>query len=164
MLKKILVSAIFASFTASAFAAPSTNVYVGGDMGSTRVDNFDKKSTSYGGFAGYQFTSNLAAELGYRHFGSTNLYNVEVNLRQTSLSALASFPIGSGNFVFGRLGYNQLKATASYRGMKGSDSDNGVLYGAGIGHQFNQNVSARLELQRPSSDSTNFSVAVAYKF
>lgn len=164
MLKKILISAMLLSGAAPVLAANNAGVYIGGDMGSTRVDGFDKKSTSYGGFAGFQFTDNLAAELGYRKFASTNVYIVDVNLHQTSLSMLATLPIGSGSFVFGRLGYNEIKASASFRGAKGSASDTGVLYGAGMGHQFNQNVSARLELQRPSSDSTNFSVAIAYKF
>jgi opacity protein-like surface antigen len=164
MFKKFLISAILVSCAAPVLAANNPGVYLGGDMGSTRIDGFDKKSTSYGGFAGYQFTDNLAAELGYRKFASTDAYIAKVDLHQTSLSMIGTFPIGSGNFVFGRLGYNQLKASASYGGLKGSASDTGVLFGAGIGHQFNQNVSARLELQRPSSDSTNFSVAIAYKF
>jgi opacity protein-like surface antigen len=163
MLKKVLISALFAAFAAPALAADNNNVYIGGDIGSSRIDGFGSKK-SFGGFAGYQIDSNLAVEVGYRKFATISAYKLDVNFKQTSVSVLGSYPLGNGVYAFGRLGYNHLKATVSEGKYSGSASDSGILLGAGVGYQINQNFSTRLELQRPSSDSKNLSVSVAYKF
>ena len=80
------------------------------------------------------------------------------------MSFIGTLPLSSGFNVFGRLGYNRIEAKASVSGFSGTDSDNGALYGVGVGYAFNDKISARVEAQKPSSDSSNVSIGVSYKF
>jgi OOP family OmpA-OmpF porin len=100
----------------------------------------------------------------YRHLGTWDVSGVDLKATQTALSVLGTYPLNAQFNVFGRLGYNRMKAEASYQGTTFSESSNGSFYGFGAGYNFSANIAARLELQKPSRDSTNLNVAVIYKF
>lgn len=164
MLKKIAVAALLTAMMAPVFAADVPAFYLGADFGSTKVDDFGGRKTSFGGFAGYQFNSNWSLEGGYRRLASEKMYGVEVDMNQTALSMIGTMSVGNDVQLFGRLGYNELTASASAAGYKGKASDTGALFGVGVAYSFAPNISARLELQRPASDATNVSVGVSFKF
>ncbi|MDB5934737.1 MAG: hypothetical protein JWQ01_2081 [Massilia sp.] len=168
MFKKIAIAATLAILSTSSFAAETPAVYAGVDVGTTKVDGFSDRETSFGGFIGYQFHQNVAVELGYRRLADFDTVvsgtNVGVKLNQTALSFVGTLPLSSGFNVFGRLGYNHLEAKASVSGSSATDSTNKALYGVGVGYAFNAKIAARLEVQKPSSDSSNVSVSVSYKF
>lgn len=169
MFKKIAFAAALAIVTSSSFAADKPFFYAGADVGSTKIDGLSDRQTSFGGFVGYSFNQNIAVEAGYRRLADFDLFvgnntSVGVTLDQTAVSAIGTLPLGSGFNVFGRLGYNRVNATGSTSGFQAADSTSGVLYGIGAGYAFSPTVSARLELQKPSSDSTNVSVGVSFKF
>ena len=42
--------------------------------------------------------------------------------------------------------------------------DVGVLYGVGLNYNFTPTISGRAEVQKPSSDSTNYGVGIVFKF
>ena len=42
--------------------------------------------------------------------------------------------------------------------------ESGVLYGVGVGYNFTPNITARLEAQKPSSDTSNVSGTLSLKF
>jgi OOP family OmpA-OmpF porin len=44
------------------------------------------------------------------------------------------------------------------------DNTTKALYGVGLSYAFTPAVSARVEVQRPSSDSTNVSAGVSFQF
>jgi OOP family OmpA-OmpF porin len=164
MLKKIAVAALLSALMAPVFAADEPAVYAGADVGSSKIDSFSGRKTSFGGFLGYQFNSNWALEGAYRRLASISVSGVDVDMNQTALSVVGFAPINSDFQVFGRLGYNKLTASASAVGVKAKASDNGAVIGVGVAYSIAPNISARLEFQRPSSDATNMSVGLSFKF
>jgi OOP family OmpA-OmpF porin len=160
MLKKIVAAAALAVMASSSFAGTPGTVYGGLDLGSTKVDGFGGRETSAGGFVGYNFHQNFALEGGYRRLASYEVAGEDLTLDQTSLSVVGALPLNQGFNVYGRLGYNYLKADSKF----GSGNDSGVLYGVGLGYNFTPTVAGRVEVQKPSSDSTNVSVGVAFQF
>lgn len=160
MLKKIVAAAALAVMASSSFAGTPGTLYGGLDVGSTKVDNISGKETSFGGFVGYNFHQNFALEGGFRRLATYDVVGEDVTLDQTALSVVGSVPLSQGFNVFGRLGYNHLKADSGF----GGGSDSGVLYGVGLGYNFSPTVAGRVEVQKPSSDSTNVSVGVAFQF
>jgi OOP family OmpA-OmpF porin len=160
MLKKIVAAAALAVMASSSFAGTPGTVYGGLDVGSTKVDGISGKETSFGGFVGYNFHQNFALEGGFRRLAQYDVVGEDLTLDQTALSVVGTVPLSQGFNVFGRLGYNHLKADSNFGGA----SDSGVLYGVGLGYNFSPTIAGRVEVQKPSSDSTNVSVGVAYQF
>lgn len=164
MFKKFAVAAALALAASSAFAASPTAFYGGLDVGATKIDDFDSTKTSFGGFLGYGFNPFFAVELGYRQLGKFDYYGADVKAKQTHLSLLGFYPLNPQLDIYGRLGYNNLRAEASYGGYTvGEDTDTG-LYGIGLNYSFTPAISGRFEVQKPSSDTTNYSVGVVFKF
>lgn len=159
MIKQIATAIVMAATSFAATAAEATPYYVGVDAGVTRVDHLSNE-TSFGVFGGYKFTPNVAVEAGYRKLGKFGVYGVNADLKQAAISVLASAPVADKLSVYGRLGYNRLEASA--RGHKEHDSK--AVYGIGASYDVAPNVAARVEWQRPSSDSQNLSVGVSYAF
>lgn len=164
MIKKIAAAAALAVLATSSFAAQPSGVYAGLDVGSTKLDGLGDRETSFGGFVGYQFNNHVAVEGGYRRLASFTYWGADVDVNQTAVSVIGSYPVATGVKVFGRIGYNRLEAEASAGMGRYSDSTSTGLYGIGATFDVTPVVAVRAELQRPSSDSTNFSVGVSYKF
>jgi hypothetical protein len=168
MFKKIAFAAALAILSSSTFAAEKPSFYAGVDVGSTKIDGFSDRENSFGGFIGYQFHQNIAVEAGYRSLADFDVVSsgtkVGVKLNQTAVSFIGTLPLSGGFNVFGRLGYNHLEAKGSVAGFSAAESSNEVVYGVGAGYAFNAKISARVEIQKPSSDSSNVSIGVSYKF
>jgi OOP family OmpA-OmpF porin len=164
MFKKIVAAAALAMLAGSSYAAPTDGVYVGLDVGSTKIDDLDGSKASVGGFVGYSFNENYAVEAAYRHLGTWTISNVDLKATQTALSLVGTLPLNQQFNIFARVGYNRVNAEASYQGVSVNESNNGSFYGFGVGYNFSTNVAARLEAQKPESDVTNVNVAVIYKF
>ncbi|WLI87937.1 outer membrane beta-barrel protein [Massilia sp. R2A-15] len=171
MFKKIAIAAALAVVASSSFAQqmPRPAIYAGADVGSTKFDGISDRQSSFGAFVGYQFHPNFSIEAGYRRLGEFDQFvgstKVGVTVDQTALSFIGSVPLQSGFNVYGRLGYNRLDAKGSVSGYgSASDSTSGVLYGVGVGYTFTPNITARLEAQRPSSDSSNIGASLSLKF
>jgi OOP family OmpA-OmpF porin len=156
MLKKIVAAAALAMLASSSFAGTPGAVYGGLDVGSTTLDGISGSETSIGGFVGYNFHQNFSVEGGYRHLGTWDGMDVD----QTAVSVIGALPLDQRFNLFGRIGYNHLTADSAYG--EGSHSD--VLLGVGVGYAFSQKVAGRIEVQKPSSDSTNIGASVVYQF
>ena len=163
MFKKIALAAVLATAAASSFAA-TPGFYAGADVGSTKIDGLSGNQASFGAFAGYSFNQNFAVEGAYRRLGTWNVMGYDVDADQTSVSLLGTLPLNAQFNVYARLGYNNMGASASYGGIKASTSQNGGLYGVGVGYNFNKQISARVEVQKPASDTTNVNVGIVYSF
>jgi OOP family OmpA-OmpF porin len=159
MFKQIAAAAALVIASSSAIAQEAPKFYVGGEFSSTESDG--ERESGFGGFAGYKFNQNIAVEAGYNR-----LAKIEgVKIDQTILSVVGTLPLSNGFNVFGRLGYNDLKASVSEDGFSGSVKlDDGVVYGAGIGYEFSPVVSGRLEVQKPVSDATKIAAGVSFHF
>lgn len=164
MFKKIAIAAALAIVASSSFAATQPAIYVGADLGSSKIDGFSGQSTSFGGFAGYQFNENFAVEGGYRRFAKGSYSTVDLTFNQAAVSVIGSLPVAPQFSVYGRVGYNRLSVDASAGQFTATAATSGALFGLGLSYDITPAISARLEIQRPSSDSTNLGVGVAFKF
>lgn len=160
MLKKIVAAAALAMLASSSFAGTPGTVYGGLDVGSTKIDGVSDSKASFGGFVGYNFHQNFSVEAGYRRLGSWDGAGSDVNVDQTAISLIGALPLSQGFNVYGRLGYNHIKTDAGFA----ESSDSGALYGVGVGYNFSPRVAGRIEVQKPSSDSTNVGASVVYQF
>jgi OOP family OmpA-OmpF porin len=163
MFKKIAITAALAIVASSSFAqvAPvRPSVYAGVDVGSTKIDGISDRQSSFGGFVGYQFNESFAVEGGYRRLADFD----NVTLNQTHASVIGILPLQSNFNVYGRLGYNHIEAKASFMNSSATDSTSGVLYGVGVGYNFTPQITARLEVQKPTSDTSNIGGSLSLKF
>lgn len=160
MFKKIAFAAALAIVASSSFAQERPAFYAGADVGSTKFDGMSDRQSSFGGFVGYQLNQSFAVEVGYRRLADFDSVTVD----QTHASVIGILPLQSNFNIYGRLGYNHLdtKATAPFSGTIGSTS--GVLYGVGVGYNFTPNITARLEAQKPTSDTSNVGASLSLKF
>ncbi|WP_426103924.1 outer membrane beta-barrel protein [Massilia sp. TSP1-1-2] len=122
---------------------------------------------SVGVFVGYQFHTNFAVEGSYRSLNAFVPSTPDID--QSAISVVGSQPLSNGFGVFARLGYNDVKVRHSCGAGKfllceNFSPSNGVLVGVGATYAFTPSISARAEIQRPSSDLTNFGVGVAFGF
>lgn len=159
MIKQIAAAILMAATSFAASATEATPYYIGVDAGVSKLDHVDNEN-SFGIFGGYKFTPNVAVEASFRKLGKFGIYGVNVDTKQTAISVLGSAPVAANLSVYGRIGYNRLEASA--RGYK--EHDNKGVYGVGLSYDVAKNVAARVEWQRPSSDSQNLSVGVSYAF
>jgi len=166
MLKKIIAAAALATIAASSQAATPGSVYAGLDVGTTESNDYPSRTTSYGGFVGYNVNENIAIEGAYRRLGSLKYSDVDNKMDQAALSVVGSLPVGNGFAVFGRLGYNRLdhSVDVSLGGPDSKEHVSKVLSGVGVSYNFDSKISARLEAQRLARNVTNVSAGVAYSF
>lgn len=168
MFKKIAVAATIAILSSTAFANGAPGIYAGADFGTTKLDDKSGRENSFGAFVGYRITPAIAIEAGYRRLAdfdyTVDRVTADVQLDQVALSAIGTLPLSGGFSLFGRLGYNNIKAKASAGAGSFSDSESGVLYGIGASYAFSPTVAGRIEVQKPTSDSTNVSAGVVFNF
>ena len=167
MFKKIAIASAFALIASASFAQTVPGVYAGGQISSTDLDGADDRETGAGVFVGYQFNETFGLEFGYNRLATfDNFYGSGVNLKlnQMALSGIATMPLSNGFNLFGRLGYSRLEAKASMGGASGSADDTGAVYGVGLGYAFSPTVGARVEYQKPSSDTSAIIGSIVFKF
>jgi len=180
MFKQIAAAAALVIASSSAFAQQAPKFYVGVDATSTKVDDFDGHESGYGAFIGYKFNANFAVEAGYGRLADDKVsYEYDgvdmedkAKVDQGSISVIGTLPLSSGFGIYGRLGYNHLKAkyttTASLGSASASESlsgsENKVLYGAGLTYDFTPAIVGRLEVQKPRSDATTVVAGVSFGF
>jgi predicted porin len=166
MFKHLAIAAILAASATMAVAAdaPSTRFYAGADIGTTKFEGESHRETSYGAFGGYQFCPQIAIEGAYRRLFTENFDGGSAHLDQLSISAVGTIPLSNGFSVFGRLGANRIAITANAGGDNFNEHANRGLYGIGMGYDFTPAISARIEIQKPMSDLTNFNAGVVFKF
>lgn len=156
MKKHMLLAALMAALSGGAMAQG----YMGVDVGSNKIDDLGSK-TAFGIYGGYAFGKTMAAELGYRKLGTYDVLGVPVKASSIQLSGILGAEVSDGFMVFGRLGVNQLKAAAS--GI-GSDTSTKLLWGLGMDAKLSGNLAARVEYQRPASDTGTLSVGLKFSF
>jgi len=164
MLKKIIASAALAILTCSASAAVPNTAYAGVDGGGTKINGLGDNEGSYGAFIGYSFQENFAVEIGARRLGSWVYRGADVDINQYAASVIGTLPLQNQFSLFARLGYNKVKADLSLQGVSTDATDSGLLYGVGVGYNFTPTIAVRIEFQKPSSDSHNLSVGLAFQF
>lgn len=168
MLKNIAVAAALVIASSAAMAADAPGFYVGGDVGTTKMEDVSDRETGYGVFGGYQINKFVGVEVGVRRLADIKEEGVYGHFNQLTVSAVGSYPVGAGFSLIGRLGFSRVTSNASvdvgpYR-VHVRDHANRGLYGIGVAYSITPAISARLEVTKPMSDLTNLSAGVSYKF
>jgi OOP family OmpA-OmpF porin len=163
MIRKLIAAATLAFVAASSQAAEPGKMYAGVDVGTSRFDH-GLTQTSYGAFTGYQFTPAWALEGGYRRLYDSNAWGMNASGDQLSLSVVGSHPLTEAISVYGRLGVSRLSEQSTMAAFEYKGHSTRVLPGLGVSYKVSDNVSARVELQRPTSHLHNLSAGVAYSF
>lgn len=164
MFKHIAAAAALIIASSSALAAAPGTFYAGVDAGETKLDDWSDRETSYGFFAGYRFLPNVAVEGGFRRLGEADAFGMNVKADQVALSVVGSLPLANNVDLYGRLGYNRIDVDVKSGRFRDSDSVSRALYGIGLGYAFSPQVSGRVEVQKPTSDTTNVSAGVVFNF
>jgi OOP family OmpA-OmpF porin len=158
-MKKLTIALSCAAALAAALPAaaqtrnPSrlSSVYVGADIGQSKFTDgcdvisaagCDDKDTSWGLFAGYNFTPNLAAEIGYHDLGSITNGDT-FDGQAIELVGVGRLPITERFSAYGKLG--------GYRGhLKNgtSETNTDLTYGLGLQYDFTNHIGVRGEWQR----------------
>ncbi|QBE64582.1 porin family protein [Pseudoduganella lutea] len=163
MFKKFIATAALSLAASASFAMP-TGIYAGVTAGTTDVSDLDGNKGSFGAFAGYGFNEAIAVEVGYRQHGTWELYGSDVKVKQTDISVLGALPLAASLDLYGRLGYAHAKVEAEYYGYRDDESVDNTLVGIGLAYRFSANLSGRVEVQKPASDTTNVSLGLAWQF
>lgn len=179
MIKHIIATAALAGIAALAnaaepvaaapFSAPGS-MYIGADIGSTKLTGAtDGNRTSYGGFVGYTLNPNFAVEAGFGRLYDWSAWGAHERANQASLSLLGSIPVAANLSLYGRLGVNQISMRGEIPTTTNSkyvfkDDTTRALLGVGANYKLTEKVSARVEVQRPGLDLTNYKAAVSYAF
>lgn len=179
MIKHIIATAALAGIAAIAnaaepvaaapFSAPGA-VYAGADLGTTQLHGAaDGHRTSYGGFLGYTLNPNFAVEAGFGRLYDWSGWGAHERANQASVSVLGSVPVASNLSLYGRLGVNQISMRGEIPTTNGGkyvfkDDTTRALLGIGLNYKLNEKVSARVEVQRPGLDLTNYKAGVSYAF
>ena len=175
-----LAAAAFA-FPAAAQMSMSAG-YVGGSIGQSKFKadcagaDCDTNDTSFRIFGGYQFTPNIAAELGYTDLGKLKVKvppfgTGDIGVTAWDLSAVGLWPIGQFS-ILGRLGLARVDAKPGGIFSGNSETKNGVTWGLGGQYDFNRNLGIRVEFQRfkadagggDTADVDNLSLGVLWRF
>jgi len=172
-----LAGAAFAFPAAAQMRSPSlSSAYVGASLGQSKfkfdcggLPTCDQTDTALRLFLGYQFTPNIAAEIGYADLGKSKLglgaFNGEVKATAWDLSAVGLWPLASQFSILGRLGiyHGETKLSGDFGDDK--DTKTGALFGLGGQFDLNRNIGFRAEWNRYNkmgggNFSDNFNVDV----
>jgi OOP family OmpA-OmpF porin len=164
MFKKFAVAAALAVVASSACAAGAKGFYGGLDVGSTQIDHLDGNRAGLGTFLGYGFNQYVALEVGYRQLGEWHINGGTAKFSQTHLSVVGSYPLSPEFDIYGRLGHDDVHVDSSAGGVTFNDDPGGGFLGAGLNYKFTSAISGRIEVQKPTQDSTNVNVGIVFKF
>ena len=178
---------------ASAFAQDA-GYYMGASVGQSVTDvdpapfaalgatitSKDEKSSAFRIFGGYQFTRNLAVEIGYIDLGTYAVSGTIGALPFTafgdvtgfSISGVGTVPLTEKLSLLGSLGFlsSKVKASATVATAAGAARSSQSDYTAGIGLKYSltKNVAARLEANyyglNNNGSAQMYSLGLQYKF
>jgi len=137
-----LTAAVFTLPAAAQMTNDSSAFYVGGSVGQSKIKDCpgcDDKDTAWRLLGGYQFNRNFSAEVGYHNLGDFG--GAKANAWE--LVGVGLFPVANQFGIYGKLGghHSELKDG-------GSESGNGLTYGAGLQYDIMPALGLRGEWQR----------------
>ena len=168
---------LFLSICYSGFVAAGTDsgFYLGGAIGDAELDisedgiDFNDSDTGYKAFAGYNLGIipflDLAIELSYVDFGTTEDLGIDVDADTVALAALVGFDVGPLG-LFAKAGMNSWDGEVSGFGVSVSDDGTDPMYGIGAKIQIGS-FAVRGEFERFELDDIDIdflSVGAAYTF
>ncbi len=179
-MKKILAVALLSTFVAAPSFAADTGAYISADLGSATLKNAapfpDPGVISFG--AGYRFSPNIAAELGYTFFGDSKITSgsnwLTMKLSSLHPAVVGTLPVNDQFSVFGKFGLaiNSEKYTSNLTLSTSSYSQNSTYFAFGGQYNLNQQLGMRVQYESfgdfdnvpPPYSATAVSVGIVYNF
>ena len=158
-----LAAALFAIGVTPAFADNERGLYLGAGVGlfnievddvrdvASTVEGFDADDTVYKVFAGWRFAPFIAVELDYLDLGAPEDRIQDINV-EAEISGVAPYLIGTLPLgpleLFAKVGYYfyDIEINAENLGSL-DDSNEDLVYGAGLGITLFEHLHARLEYE-----------------
>ncbi len=194
MKKNILALVLLSAIATPAMADNAGKVYVAGNLGTASLVNatvtingipytyVNPGTISFA--AGYQFSPNIAAEVGYTSFGDTMLTSttgeVTLSTNSVTLTALAMYPLTADLDLIGKVGMSSNHATQKATGnlyytdgtQSKSTSQSDMLFGIGAQYHATSHLRLRAQFENFGKFSggsaplaiTTFSLGIAYLF
>ncbi|KPF68400.1 hypothetical protein IP84_10190 [beta proteobacterium AAP99] len=160
-MKKTLSLLALSSALALGAAAPAlandVGPYGGIDLGITDLSGADSE-VGFGAFLGYRINTNLAGEVALRRLGSFG----GVDLNAFQISALGILPFNNQTSGYLRVGYGFNDADCGV-GRRCS-ADDRAIFGFGLRHQLNRQLTLRGEYTSVAKDADQFNVGLEFKF
>ena len=140
--------------TGSAPAVP--NIYAGVEIGRSDVGSED--DIGFKIFGGYQFTRNIAAEIGYGMLFDKS----DVEVTALEFVAVGMFPLANQISLIGKLGLANVEAD----GPGGSEDKTELTWGIGVQFDVNRNLGLRALWQRYETDDELdwFTIGAVWRF
>ena len=151
MSRKWLVSVLGAAAVAMSVGAQAQqtagaplvpNIYAGIELGQADVGN--EEDVGFKIFGGYQFTRNLAAEIGYGMLFDKS----DVEVTALEFVAVGMFPLANQFSLIGKLGL----ANVEFDTRNGSEDKTELTYAFGVQFDMSRNLSLRALWQRYDTD------------
>src|SRR5262245_13175936 len=185
MYVKVVFAAALALGTSVAAAQEAAQVagwYGGLNLGASHLsgidlgDSLDRSETGYGLDLGYRVNRNFGVEASYADLGKFHFETAagegDFHPKSVSLAAVGILPLEAGWSLFGKAGVarTETKVGAPF---DSSDSENGVLAGAGVMYDFNRTLFAKAgwdHYDKAGTDATGdghvdlYSLGVGYRF
>lgn len=146
------ITALVVVVGASVPAHADTGVYA--NAGYTHYDADDVTLGGVTGRLGYRFHPNFAVE-GEASIGvkDDNIGAAKVELdHAVGVFGVGILPLAPNFDVFGRVGYGQVKASASVPGVSASADDDGFAFGGGAQYMFTDKFGVRADYTRLEGD------------
>jgi opacity protein-like surface antigen len=128
----------------SAMSPVVPNIYAGIEVGQSDIANED--DIGFKIFGGYQFTRNIAAELGYGMMFDKS----DVEVTALELVAVGMFPIANQFSLIGKLGL----ANVEVDGGGVSDDKTEITWGIGVQFDVSRNLGVRALWQRYETEES----------
>jgi OOP family OmpA-OmpF porin len=188
--KLFAVAALLCGLVAASQAS-AQGFYIGGSVGQSSFDDdnvipdlitsgtVDDKDTGFKIFGGYQFNRNFGVELAWVDLGEASYSGTFLGLPVTggtvktsglNISAVGTFPLGSGFALFGKAGIFAWESEANDvtggTPFSGKEDGTDLSFGLGASYDFTKNFAIRAEWERFKAvgDIDLLSIGVAYKF
>ena len=120
------------------------NIYAGLEIGQADVGN--EEDIGFKVFGGYQFTRNIAAELGYGMMFDKS----DVEVTALELVAVGMFPIANQFSVIGKLGLANVEVDSP----GGSEDKTEITWGIGVQFDVSRNLGVRALWQRYETEES----------
>ncbi len=176
-MRQTVFAVLLAGFTGMASAYENFGPYVGLAAGraqasvdfdsGTEVIPFDADDTAWRVFAGYRFSPWFAFEVTYSDLGEFTddlaADRLRIGYRGVTPWLVGTWPIGPIELV-ARAGYfintTEFEIVNATERLTGSESNDSVTFGAGVGVMLGDHINVRLEYERMDLDEVDDSGAV----
>lgn len=124
---------------------PSSNFYLGANLGYSKYKEINDSAAAFGLFGGYHINEVLAIDVGWTDLGEATDSDAKADSSLLQLGMLGKFPVRTDLTLFGRVGLAMWDYDLS-QPFSDSDSDTDAYFGFGADYSFSGQSAVRFGL------------------